>query len=659
MQKQFSYHAAFSRNIGWVTEEEQSELQSKRIAIAGMGGVGGSHLLTLTRLGIGGFNLSDFDKFEIVNFNRQAGARTSSLNQPKLDVLVNMALDINPNLEINVFPDGVSAKNVHSFLDKIDLYVDGLDFFAVEARRSVFAACSELGIPATTAAPLGMGTALLNFLPGEMTFEEYFRLDGLAEFDQLLRFYIGLAPKMLQSGYLVDPSMINLSAHRGPSTSMGCELCAGIAATQALKILLNRGKVIAAPHGLQFDAFKNKLSHTWRPWGANNPVQAFLFIMAKNKLKNIDTQRSQDGDEPEKQLTIIEQVLDYARWAPSGDNSQPWRFEIIADNKVTIHGHDTREHCIYDLEGHASQFSLGALLETIIIAASNHQYSVSYKIRYDQPEGTPIIDIELHDSSSVKASSLYPYVKKRTVQRRPFSTRTIESGKYTALESAVGDEFKVLWFDSFADRISFSKLLFKNGQLRLRLPEAFSTHKSIIQWDASESKDRIPDRAIGAGKMTLLMMRWVMRSWSRVSFMNRYMGGTITPGVELDLLPALLCGAHFVIVSNNKPATQDDYINAGRATQRFWLTATRSGLFIQPAYTPLVFHEYISRDVYFSADEKSRKRAISISRTLDSLIGKDNADRAFFMGRIGYSTTPGARSTRIPLESLYFDSGKS
>ncbi len=44
----YDYHAAFSRNLGWVTETEQAILRSKRIAIAGMGGVGGAHLLTDT-----------------------------------------------------------------------------------------------------------------------------------------------------------------------------------------------------------------------------------------------------------------------------------------------------------------------------------------------------------------------------------------------------------------------------------------------------------------------------------------------------------------------------------------------------------------------------------------------------------------------------------
>ena len=64
MQPPFDYHAAFSRNIGWVTETEQALLRTRRIAIAGLGGVGGSHLLTLTRLGIGRFNIADLDTFD-------------------------------------------------------------------------------------------------------------------------------------------------------------------------------------------------------------------------------------------------------------------------------------------------------------------------------------------------------------------------------------------------------------------------------------------------------------------------------------------------------------------------------------------------------------------------------------------------------------------
>lgn len=284
MTASFDYVTAFSRNLGWLTETEQVVLRDRRIAIAGMGGVGGSHLLTLTRLGVGKFYIADFDVFELVNFNRQAGATLPHLGRAKVDVMAEMALEINPELDIRRFPEGVNADNLDDFLEGVDLYVDSLDFFALDIRRRVFAACAARGIPATTAAPLGMGAALLNFLPGQMSFEEYFCLEGQPEDEQLLRFLLGLSPAMLQMGYLVDPTRVDLANHRGPSTPMACDLCAGIVGVQALKILLGRGKVPAAPWGLHFDAYRNRLAHTWRPGGNRHPVQRLGLWVARRRL---------------------------------------------------------------------------------------------------------------------------------------------------------------------------------------------------------------------------------------------------------------------------------------------------------------------------------------------------------------------------------------
>lgn len=284
MKAGFDYDSAFSRNIGWVTSEEQRSLRGKRIAIAGLGGVGGVHLLTLARLGVGAFNISDFDSFDWVNFNRQAGAVVSTLGRPKVDVLAEMANEVNPELDIRKFPEGISAANVDDFLKDVHVYVDGLDFFAFEARRVAFAACHRLGIPAVTAAPLGMGTAVLVFLPGQMSFEDYFCLEGCDEEEMAIRFLLGLSPAMLQRCYVADPSRVNLAEHRGPSTIAACQLCAGVTATEVLKVLLRRGTVRAAPRGYHFDAYRSRFVHTWRPGGNRNPLQRIGLWIARRQL---------------------------------------------------------------------------------------------------------------------------------------------------------------------------------------------------------------------------------------------------------------------------------------------------------------------------------------------------------------------------------------
>ena len=280
----FDYNEAFSRNIGWVTPAEQQTLRHKRVAIAGGGGVGGVHLLTLARLGISKFHIADFDNFDIANFNRQVGANMTTLGQPKVEVLARMAREINPEIDIKIFPSGIDTANLPAFLDGVDLYVDGLDFFAFAIRQQTFALCAQLKSPATTVAPLGMGAALINFMPGQMTFEEYFRWGNLPDLDKAIRFVVGLAPAGLHRPYLVVPSAVNFAERRGPSTFMACQLCAGIAATEALKILLGRGDVLAAPRGLQFDAYRNTLARTWRPGGNGNPLHRLAIMIGKRQM---------------------------------------------------------------------------------------------------------------------------------------------------------------------------------------------------------------------------------------------------------------------------------------------------------------------------------------------------------------------------------------
>jgi molybdopterin/thiamine biosynthesis adenylyltransferase len=208
----------------------------------------------------------------------------SSLGQPKVDVLARMARDINPECDLAIYPQGVNANNLDDFFRDVDLYVDGLDFFAFEAREQVFAYCAKHGIPAITVAPLGISGALLNFLPGSMSFEDYFQVAGRPELEKAIRFLVGLAPALLHRHYLADKTRVNLKERRGPSTVMACQLCAGIAASEALKMLLQRGKVWAAPHGIQFDGYRNKLAHTWRPGGNRNPINQLAIAIARRQL---------------------------------------------------------------------------------------------------------------------------------------------------------------------------------------------------------------------------------------------------------------------------------------------------------------------------------------------------------------------------------------
>lgn len=280
----FDYANAFSRNLGLVTPEEQAVLRKSCVAIAGMGAVGSAHLTTLSRMGIGCFRIADFDSYEIHNINRQTGAMTSTLGQLKVDVMASLTRDINPTAAVECYPEGIVEDNVERFLKGADVAIDGLDFTAVDARELFYATADRLGIPVVAVGPVGCSAASLVFVPGKMTWHDYFAMDlAKSDFERFVLFIVGTAPAGLHRGY-IDRKYVDLAAKRGPSLALAIQLCAGVAAGETLKLLLKRGKLLPAPYFQQFDVYRWRHAVGKLRWGNRGPLQRFKFWFAKKQL---------------------------------------------------------------------------------------------------------------------------------------------------------------------------------------------------------------------------------------------------------------------------------------------------------------------------------------------------------------------------------------
>lgn len=349
--------------------------------------------------------------------------------------------------------------------------------------------------------------------------------------------------------------------------------------------------------------------------------------------------------------SIIESLLDLARWAPSGDNTQPWRFEIVDARQAVIHGRDTRREVVYDLDGHPSQIALGALLETLAIAASGHGWRMVALRRGDMPDEQPTFDVRFEEAG-LPADPLIGCIQERSVQRRAFRTRPLTPEEKQALEATLRPAGRVLWLEGGRNRWRAAWLMFANAELRLTIPEAYEVHRHVIEWNARYSEDRVPDQALGVDLLTTKLMRRVMRSWARVEFFNKWLGGTLAPRIQMDFLPGLACAAHFVLLAGQTPQTIDDYVAAGRMVQRFWLTACQLGLQLQPEMTPLIFARYAREGRRFTVKADGMERAQQLAGQLASLIGRADVPRAVFMGRIGEGRAPRSRSLRLPLAKL-------
>ena len=285
MESEQYLRAAFSRNIGLLSEAQQERLLSSRVAVAGAGGVGGLHILALARLGVGNFTIADFDTFDVVNINRQFGAMSSTIGKPKVEVLARMTRDINPYADVRVFGEGINAENLDAFLQGADVYVDGIDFFEIEIRRLIFNRCRALGIPALTSAPLGFGATLQVFVPGGMGFDEYFGIrDGMGHWEMVAAFAAGLAPRPYHLKYL-DMSKVSMAKKRGPAVAPACTLAAALIATEVAKIVTGNGTVRPVPSYLQIDLLRGKFKQGKVWLGGRNPLQRLLKSLILRKVR--------------------------------------------------------------------------------------------------------------------------------------------------------------------------------------------------------------------------------------------------------------------------------------------------------------------------------------------------------------------------------------
>jgi molybdopterin/thiamine biosynthesis adenylyltransferase len=269
----WTYREAFSRNLGLIGSAEQERLRHCRVAVAGLGGVGGIDLVALARLGIGRFTIADPDAFDVSNTNRQYGAMRSTQGLNKADVMRAIVHDINPEADVRVFHEPLGPANVDAFLHDANVLVDGIDAFEIDLRRLLFRNARERGIHALGAGPVGFSTVWVIFGPRGMTFDRYFDLsDAMDPVEKFVAYVMGMAPSSLQRRYM-DLAHLDFARHTGPSVGLACHLASGVVAAEVAKILLDRGRLHLAPVYHQFDAYLGRYVRRRLIGGNRHPRQ--------------------------------------------------------------------------------------------------------------------------------------------------------------------------------------------------------------------------------------------------------------------------------------------------------------------------------------------------------------------------------------------------
>nr|WP_320013599.1 ThiF family adenylyltransferase [uncultured Desulfobacter sp.] len=595
--KETYFSQVFSRNIGLFTEEEQKRLSNFRIAIPGMGGVGGLHLITLTRTGITKFNIADFDEYEPVNINRQYGARVLEFGRPKIDVMAEQALSINPYLELNPFKEGINASNMDDFLEGVDVVLDGLDFFEFEIRRLLFKRAAEKGIHVITAGPLGYSSAMLVFSPKGMGFDEYFNIrDGMADEDKYLSFALGLSPRSTHIKYM-DFKRVDLSSKAGPSLNIACQICAGMVATEAVKVILKKGKIKPVPHYFQYDPFLQTLRKGYLFMGNKNPwqklkIQVLKKLINKNKpkLKPDIPEKPEIIPAPGKNIehSVLEYLIRAGIQAPSGDNCQPWKFEI-KKNRIDLFLDRDKDHSFFNVNQVASLISCGTVLENIKIAASSLGIEALIKYDPDLRENDRVASIDLIPGET-KKDPLADFIWQRHTNRKLFKKTPIAHEILESVESAV-DSIPGAQIRFVTERKKLKKLariIYKIDRIRTEHKPLHEHLMSMIRFTEKEAlrkRDGFPLKNLEAGLAGELFLK-VTKSWPVMNVANKIGVGRM---VALNAWQGTVNSSGAGLLLMDK---MDDhgFIQGGRALEKAWLTFASHGIQLQPMTAATLFY---------------------------------------------------------------------
>jgi molybdopterin/thiamine biosynthesis adenylyltransferase len=177
-----SYDSWVQSNVRIIPAEHQAILRDARILIAGTGAEGSSTAICLARLGIGHFRLADLDTFEAKNLNRQFGCYHDTIGSTKVDAVAAEIRRINPEAEIDVVREGVTAENAQALVENVSCIVEGIDMYVPDAVLALDQAARAAELFMVTGLSLGFRNDIYVFSPHGMGLVE-FCLDAVAHGD--------------------------------------------------------------------------------------------------------------------------------------------------------------------------------------------------------------------------------------------------------------------------------------------------------------------------------------------------------------------------------------------------------------------------------------------------------------------------------------------
>lgn len=347
---------------------------------------------------------------------------------------------------------------------------------------------------------------------------------------------------------------------------------------------------------------------------------------------------------------IINTILEAAVRAPSGDNVQPWKFQVSENfTRIDLYNLPEKDNSYYNYQQMASYIAHGAVIENIVIASSHLGCQAQVNLFPKESEPNLVATIALvHAEAQVEP--LYQAIFERCTNRFQFNRAEITEEMRDKLSATVKNidtaDVDLVYQQDKINELSTELMV--NDRLVFERKDIHHFLFSKIRWNKKQiegTRDGMPVDTLGLNPMEKLTFP-LMRFWGFVKFAN-YLGLSRIIGLKCwwNCRTAPILGM-VSIKGNDKSA----FVHGGRAIQRVWLEATLQGLSLQPIIGLTLLINRLKQNALTDFSARHTQFVQRSAKALPELFGV-NENETLLMGfRIGKGRSVAVKTERIKVE---------
>lgn len=339
---------------------------------------------------------------------------------------------------------------------------------------------------------------------------------------------------------------------------------------------------------------------------------------------------------------LLHEILRDACRAPSGDNTQPWRFKVSGDTIRVINAAE-KDTSLFNWRQRTNHVALGACIENMKISAEGRGYRVDITCFPDPSDEYIVAEISFTPDPTA-GNNLASYINKRASNRKKYWPKKIEKEKLNALANLSGVDGRISFIVSEVDIQNLASIVSAGEKLALENKDIHDFLFSHVTWNKNEDARR-HGFLIDTFEFAL-PQRAAFKLFSRWSILKLFLPFGIANAIAKDMERVHATAAAFgaIIAPGDSP---EDFLRAGMLLQRLWLTATSLDLSLQGVTAVGFLGPCVLADEASGLDLKHQQLLRVRYGELSKIFALDGNESFGFVFRLGYADPPSAITTRF------------